>query len=63
MVLCTKKRRSLLNDPQLNLPIKNNVIECVTQHYILGLTVDQNLCWDPHITNLCKKLSSVIGLL
>ena len=25
--------------------------------------MDQNLCWDAHITNLCKKLSSVIGLL
>ena len=35
--------------------MKNNVIECVTQHCILGLTVEQNLC--------CKKLSSVIGLL
>ena len=24
LVLCTKKQRSLLNDPQLNLSIKNN---------------------------------------
>ena len=63
MVVCTRKRRSVLKYPMLNLKLKNGTLECVTELSILGLCIDHNLCWSSHINNLCVKLSSILGLL
>lgn len=43
--------------------LKGQVIEVVSTYKYFGLLIDEDLKWGPHITNLCKKLASVSGVL
>ena len=38
-------------------------MDCVDELKILGLTIDKNLSWKPHINNICSKVSCLIGLM
>ena len=49
--------------PCLNLKIKNSEILEVSNLKLLGLTYDRNMTIEPHIDQLCKKLSKRLGLL
>ena len=66
-LLVTGKRiAKKLNDdvtPRLNLKIKNSEIHEVSHLNLLGLTCDRNMTFEPHIDQLCKKLSKRLGLL
>ena len=33
------------------------------QQKYLGITVTENLCWNEHVNNICKKANSTLGLL
>ena len=47
----------------LQLSLNDKEIEIVRSHKLLGLKIDQDLTYDEHIDELCKKLSKRIGLL
>ena len=49
--------------PCLNLKINNSEVLEVSKLKLLGLTHDQNMTFEPHIDQLCKKLSKRLGLL
>ena len=63
MLIYTRQRRLALHHPKLSIKVTNGVIDCVDKHKILGLTIDHHLSWEHHISILCNKLSSLIGLL
>ena len=62
MVVTTRQKRQL-SPLTMTLSINNDAIKQVTDHTLLGVTVDENLQWKPHIERLCKKLSRNLFLL
>ena len=48
---------------RLNLTIAENPIEQVKEFNFLGITLDQNITWKPHITKMAIKIARVIGVL
>ena len=42
------------------LTAKGNTIEEVQNHRVLGVTIDNNLAWTPHVNTLCKKISTKV---
>ena len=49
--------------PRLNLTIAGNPIEQVNEFNFVGITLDQNITWKPHITKVAIKIARVIGVL
>ena len=49
--------------PKLNLKIDGNAIEQVAEFNFLGIDIDQNITWKPHVTKTAIKISRVIGVL
>ena len=49
--------------PRLNLKIAGNTIEQVAEFNFLGINIDQNITWKPHVTKTATKISRVIGVL
>ena len=45
------------------MTINGDIIEQVEEFNFLGITVDQNVNWDAHITKISIKLARVIGIL
>ena len=48
---------------KLKLTINDNPIEQVTEFNFLGITIDQNVTWNAHITKTSIKIARVIGIL
>ena len=42
------------------LTAKDNIIEEVQNHRVLGVTIDNNLAWTPQVNTLCKKISTKV---
>ena len=55
--------KSLKRPPKLRLTINGDIIEQVEEFNFLGITVDQNVTWDAHITKISIKLARVVGIL
>ena len=57
--------RNKTNNASFNIKLSLNgkVINHVNAFKFLCVTVDQNLTWNQHITNMTKKCSSIIGIL
>ena len=52
------------NDTELPLiKIGPNEIEEVSETKFLGVIIDENLSWEPHVKSLAKKLASCTGCL
>ena len=49
--------------PTLNLSINDNPIKQVTNSNFLGITIDQNITWNYHISKNSIKVARVIGIL
>ena len=49
--------------PRLNVTIAGNPIEQVNEINFLGITLDQNIIWKPHITKMAINITRVIGVL
>ena len=49
--------------PKLKLTINDNPIEQVTEFIFLGITIDQDVTWNAHITKTSIKIARVIGIL
>ena len=48
--------------PKLRLTINGDIIEQVKEFNLLGITFDQNVTWDAHLTKISIILARVIGL-
>lgn len=49
--------------PEFHISINNSEIEQVENFTFLGLTLDKQINWKPHIHNVCSKISKVLGVL
>ena len=43
--------------------VDGQLISRVPSAKYLGITVTENLCWNEHVNNICKKANSTLGLL
>ena len=49
--------------PKLNILANGNQIDEVQEFNFLGITIDQNITWTPHVRKISIKISRVIGVL
>ena len=49
--------------PKLNITANGNLIGQVSEFNFLGITIDENITWNPHIRNTSIKIARVIGIL
>ena len=60
--LCgTSARTSKIND--VNVVMNNCTVEKVKSFKYLGVTIDANLKWNDHISNVCRKMCNSLGIL
>ena len=55
--------KSPTRPPKPTLTMNGDIIEQVEEFNFLGITVDQNVTWDAHITKISIQLARVIGIL
>ena len=60
MLITNRQKRQNLVTNLPPLTIKSDVIEEVQDHKVLGITIDNNLSWTPHVNDLCKKISTKV---
>ena len=63
MLITTRQKRQLLESSLPAIYINGEKVEEVTNHKILGVTIDNNLSWSTHIQSLSKKVASQTYLL
>ena len=49
--------------PKLSISINGNPVEQVTNFNFLGITLDQNITWNDHISKISMKVANVIGIM
>ena len=49
--------------PKLSISINGNPVEQVTNFNFLGITLDQNITWNDHISKISIKVARVIGIM
>ena len=62
MTITTRQKRQR-NDLRLSLYLDKTPIEQVSEHRVLGVTIDNEFRWHKHIDNVCKKVSRNLFLL
>ena len=62
MVLASRQKHQL-KPLILNLTLGTNITEQVREHRVLGITIDEELKWQPHIDNICKQVARNLFLL
>ena len=60
---CPKIRHVTNTEASICVTIQETIISNVSSHILLGVSIDSTLSWDVHVDNLCKKLSTRIGIL
>jgi hypothetical protein len=60
MILTTRQKRQRISSPPTHILIGNQQIDEVSNHKVLGVTIDNNLTWGPHIHNLCKSTAKKV---
>ena len=55
MILKTRQRRQILNSPPAQILIGKQQLHEVSEHKLLGVTIDNNLTWGLQIRDLCKS--------
>ena len=60
MILTTRQKRQLLHSPSAHLSVGNQQITEVSDHKVLGVTIDNNLTWGPHIRDRCKTTAEKV---
>ena len=56
MVLVSREKHQL-KPLILNPTLGTNITEQVREHRVLGITIDEELKWQPHIDNICKQVA------
>ena len=62
-MVITSRQKHQFKALSLNLTVDGNTIEQVSEHRVLGVTVDEHLKWQSHIHILCKKIARSLFLL
>jgi len=62
VTIATRQKHQLSPLP-LHLLLNGAKIDQVSQHRLLGITIDNKLRWDSHINNVCKTVSRRVFLL
>ena len=62
MTIATRQKHQLSPLP-LDLVLNGAKIDQVSDHRLLGITIDNKLRWDSHINNMCKTVSRRVFLL
>ena len=60
MLVATRQKKTKFSAKSAPLTIKSDAIEEVQNHKVLGITIDNNLSWTPHMNALCKKIYTKI---
>ena len=60
MLVTTRQKRQNLLPNLPPLTIKSDIIQEVQNHKVLGIIIDNNLSWTPHMNTLCKKISTKV---
>ena len=60
MLITTRQRRQNIKEELKDINVYNITINNTESHKLLGVIIDDNLSWSPHVSNLCKKVSSKI---
>ena len=62
MVIATPQKHQL-GPLQLKLTLDKTDIEQVHEHLVLGVTIDAEMKWQSHLSNVCKITSKKLVLL
>ena len=60
MLIASRQKLSQFRESP-SLTINENAIEQATSTKSLGVYVDQNINWEPHIENISKKIACAVG--
>ena len=63
MLICNKQRRTRLASDQLSVCTQHSMINNVSHHNVLGITIDHSLKFNVHVDNVCKRISRLRFLL
>ena len=55
ITLTTRQKRQILNSPPTQILIGKQQLHEVSEHKLLGVTIDNYLTWGPQIRDLCKS--------
>ena len=55
MLLCTRQKRMNL-ESTLKIKIDNDYLENSKSEKVLGVTIDESLCWTEQVDKTCKKI-------
>ena len=61
MVFHTRQKNLQLHIPELK--IGDKIIDRVENFDFLGLTLNENMCWKPHVNKIASKISKYVGIL
>ena len=62
-IILASRQKHQLKPLILHLILGTNIIEQVREHSVLGITIDKELKWQPHIDNICKQVARNLFLL
>ena len=62
MVLASRQKHQL-QPLMLNLTLCTHINEQVREHSVLGITIDEEIKWQPYIDNVCKQVARILCLL
>ena len=62
-ILITTRQKQQLHPPPLCLSLNSQPVKQVHTHRLLGVTIDDQLSWHPHVENICKTISKNLYLL
>ena len=62
-MLLASRQKHQLKPLKLNLNIQDQCIQQVKEHKVLGVTIDDRLCWQNHIDTTCKSLARKVYLM
>ena len=63
IILCNRQKRTYLSCDLIQLPIYDSFLNVQTCVKVLGVSIDNSVCWIEQIDKLTTKLSQYIGLL
>ena len=62
MVLASRQKHQL-QPLMLNLTLCTHINEKVREHRVFGITIDEEIKWQPYIDNVCKQVARILCLL